>query len=105
VVDHCDDRVADAGESDVDCGGSCGPCPGGASCALPADCQSQSCTAGRCATPSCTDGVKDNLETDVDCGGAEALGGRCPRCATGQACQGGGDCAGPNPTCIAGRCG
>jgi hypothetical protein len=103
IVDHCDDRQRDGDESDVDCGGSCSPCPGGASCALPADCQSQSCIAGRCAAPSCTDGVKDNLETDVDCGGP-LLPGRCRGCATGQACQNSGDCAARYSTCIAGRC-
>ena len=37
-------------------------------------------------TPTCSDGIKNGSESDVDCGGS------CPRCATGKACQGPGDC-------------
>jgi hypothetical protein len=105
VTDPCDDRVRDGNEADVDCGGSCGGCAGGAACTRAADCQSGSCTGGRCDAPSCSDGVKNDLETDVDCGGGLTLGGQCPRCATGRACQVAPDCAGPSATCINGVCG
>ncbi|HUQ03755.1 MAG TPA: hypothetical protein VM261_14760 [Kofleriaceae bacterium] len=83
----CRDRVRDGDETDVDCGGSCQPCAGMLACAVPADCQSGDCAAGRCAPPSCTDGVHDGFESDRDCGGA------CPPCALGAACIDDLDCA------------
>ncbi len=66
-ADPCHDRVQDNGETGIDCGGSCGPCP--------------------VAQPSCSDGVRDGLETDVDCGW------NCPTCALGKQCWSGLDCA------------
>lgn len=84
--DPCHDRLRDGDEADVDCGGSCLPCAGGAMCSAPADCQAQTCS-GTCATISCSDGVKDGLESDVDCGGWE-----CPSCTTGHTCVTDGDC-------------
>ena len=63
----CFDRVRDGDESDVDCGGSCMPCAGGAACEDAADCQTQSC-AGTCAAATCSDGVQDGFETGLDCG-------------------------------------
>jgi hypothetical protein len=44
----CDDRVVDGTESDVDCGGDCGPCEHGSACRTARDCQS-----GRCAGYEC----------------------------------------------------
>jgi hypothetical protein len=96
IVDPCHDRVKDGDETDVDCGGSCGKCPGGETCAVAADCQSQACN-GTCAAPTCSDGVRDGFESDVDCGG------NCARCGTGMVCTTGADCAtgycAPNGTC------
>jgi hypothetical protein len=69
-ADPCHDRVQDAGESGIDCGGTCLACAGGQTCGSAADCQSQQC-AGTCAAVSCSDGVRDGLETRVDCGGWE----------------------------------
>ncbi len=51
VADPCDDRVRDGDETDVDCGGSCHPCPGAAACAVAADCQSATCDTGKCTEP------------------------------------------------------
>lgn len=80
-VDHCFDRVRDNGESDVDCGGSCGPCGAALACSSGADCQSGTCGAGVCTAPSCDDGIKNGFEASTDCGGS------CTRnCALGQAC-------------------
>jgi len=85
-VASCFDRVRNADETDIDCGGSCGACAAGALCADAADCQSASCN-GTCAAPSCSDGVKDGLETDVDCGN------QCGGCAVGLVCLASSDCA------------
>ncbi len=86
----CRDRITDAGETDVDCGGPCQPCADGLACSVPADCQSQSCDAGACRVATCSDGVRDGFESDIDCGGA------CPTCATGDACAADRDCASGN---------
>ncbi|MSR85142.1 hypothetical protein EXS71_01750 [Candidatus Uhrbacteria bacterium] len=37
--------------------------------------------------PACNDNAKNGIESDVDCGG------KCPACANGKGCNGGGDCA------------
>jgi len=92
-ADLCHDRARDSDESDVDCGGSCGPCAGGASCATNDDCDSHACDGtGRCTAPSCGDGVRDGFETDVDCGSNCGA-----TCQAGARCHGG-DCA-DNLTC------
>lgn len=82
----CRDRITDAGETDIDCGGPCQPCADGLACSVPADCQSAACTGGQCALASCTDGVRDGFESDIDCGGI------CPACSAGQACAADRDC-------------
>lgn len=88
IADRCHDRVLDADETDVDCGGSCGACPGGDRCVATEDCQTGTCTtAGTCALASCIDGVKDGFEADIDCGGA------CAPCARLQTCDFDIDCA------------
>lgn len=90
----CGDRVKDGDESDIDCGGTdaaCPRCPGGATCTVPEDCQTEGCTGGRCDVATCTDGVRDGFEGDVDCGAA------CPRCTNGQRCA-------ANPDCTSNSC-
>ncbi len=59
----------------------------GKECALPTECISQVCAAGRCAQPTPTDGARNNDETDVDCGGTYA-----PKCDANKACKGATDC-------------
>ena len=86
-VESCQDRVRDGAETDVDCGGGCLGCPGGATCAVAADCQSGQCAGGVCLPPSCSDGVQDGYELGVDC----SFG--CGPCADGTACRGDADCA------------
>jgi len=75
VIDHCDDRVQDADESDGDCGGSCHACGYATKCVVATDCQTGACDAGMCREPSCSDGIQDGFEIGVDCG---AYG--CPAC-------------------------
>ncbi len=90
---NCEDRVQSAGESDVDCGGGCGPCAVGKHCAQPAHCASQVCAGNDpsgaiCQPPSFVDGVKNGSETGSDCGGSAAA----PTCPPGQGCRAGSDC-------------
>ncbi len=82
----CFDRVENGDESDVDCGGSCWPCPGAARCSVAADCVTRACDGGRCRAPSCFDGIRDGFETDIDCG----LG--CAACQNGAHCDQDADC-------------
>jgi cysteine-rich repeat protein len=44
----CDDAIKSGDESDVDCGGACGPCDVDAACVALADCKSGFCDAGKC---------------------------------------------------------
>lgn len=46
-VDGCRDLVFDGNETDLDCGGSCAPCPLGDMCIYDRDCASNYCTASR----------------------------------------------------------
>jgi hypothetical protein len=96
ATNTCQDRVHDGDESDVDCGGSCLSCPGGAQCNGNLDCQSQHCVAGVCTAPGCGDGALDGNETDVDCGGY-----RCAPCAAGKSCRASKDCI---TGCCVGSC-
>jgi len=96
-TDPCHDRVRDGAETDVDCGGTCGACPAGNACSVPADCESAACDAGHCRAPSCTDHVRDGFESDVDCGAA------CPACAAGKICAVNADCTSQH--CSAGAVG
>ncbi len=47
-ANHCYDLTQSGSETDVDCGGSCGPCGDDKSCVTDADCQSGDCDAGTC---------------------------------------------------------
>lgn len=89
------DGIADAGETDVDCGGkNCLKCDTNQHCVTALDCMSQVCngadagSTGLCAAPSCYDNLKNAKETDVDCGG----GTPCPQCAQGKGCMASTDC-------------
>lgn len=97
---HCDDFNFQPllGETDLDCGGLCRPCPALAGCGVDADCADGVCMNGSCKPPSCSDGVKNGEETGIDCGGPPS----CPRCAVGQGCGVAGDCE--SGVCWAGVC-
>jgi hypothetical protein len=71
-TDPCENGVQDDGETDVDCGGSCGGCPEFKTCNVDADCESELyCFQHiKCLKPTCEDGIKNQDETNVDCGGA-----------------------------------
>lgn len=91
----CIDRIKNGKESDVDCGGECGPCADGRACTVGDDCENKTCRGGLCI--SCTDGKQNGDETDLDCGGGE-----CPVCKLGQECVQTKDCE--SRSCIDGRC-
>jgi len=94
----CSDWTKNGDESDVDCGGSCNPCPFGKACNAGSDCVSTICESGKCGSPSsCSDNEKNNKETDLDCGG-----GDCPGCANGKNCIEHPDCLSMN--CAYGIC-
>ena len=96
----CSDGAKGLNESDVDCGGICGPdltCADGKGCVTGADCKSHVCSAGGiCAVAACGDGAQNGTETDVDCGDA------CPKCGPGKQCKSGGDCK--SASCASGQC-
>lgn len=88
----CFDRVRNGDESDVDCGGSCGPCVGGSACVQASDCDARACDGGLCRAPSCSDAIRDGFEIDVDCGDG------CSPCVDGAHC-------GDDVDCQSGHCG
>src|SRR4051794_24152445 len=55
----CTNGAKDDVESDVDCGGACGPCEVGKVCGTGSDCVSGFCSAitSLCVASSCEDGV------------------------------------------------
>jgi len=91
----CGDRVRDAEETAVDCGGpACGACGDGLGCLQDTDCQSANCWRAPGTLPedegaciSCRDSRKNGWESDVDCGGLVCAG-----CALGQNCLVDSDC-------------
>lgn len=93
---QCTDLIRNGEETDIDCGGGCGPCGIGDRCSSNLDCEESTCGAeGRCIPLACNNGIKDELETDVDCGG-----GTCRRCAGGRTCEVATDCF--HGDCVAG---
>ena len=87
-VSHCGggNSVKDGDESDVNCGGSCTPCPVDKLCNAPSDCASGDCNTV-CVVDGCADGDLNGDETGIDCGGS------CPNdCGGGQGCLLDGDC-------------
>ena len=68
-VPTCSDNLKNGTETDVDCGGPCGPCENGKTCSSLADCKSGLCSAGGICQTCSGDGA-----------------GNCPVDGTGQ-CQ------------------
>ena len=94
----CENGRRDGSESDVDCGGACGPsCATGQRCGSRLDCASGACSSGQCLAGSCSDTIRNGSESDVDCGG-----GSCPSCGEGGRCLVDGDCSGG--PCVHGQC-
>jgi hypothetical protein len=84
----CFNGVQDQDETDVDCGGVCGPsCAGGKVCSVPNDCFYGICTNNVCVDPTCDDGLLNQGETAIDCGGPCGA-----TCEVGQRCVAHTDC-------------
>lgn len=117
---HCGDGVQSGDETDLDCGGSCGPCPSGSECVADSDCESAACDAvpfeyddendgskavvqlRECAVDACFDGRRSGAETAIDCGGPS-----CRKCALGEAGTLASDCASgfsDGTYCVASAC-
>jgi hypothetical protein len=98
----CSDKLSNAKETDIDCGGACPPCADTMKCLVHTDCQSGNCSnSGTCIpenemgcespddlNPTCRDCAKNGLETDIDCGGDET----CQLCRVGKTCAVDEDC-------------
>ncbi|MFN3196795.1 MAG: hypothetical protein ACE366_00060 [Bradymonadia bacterium] len=84
----CFNGAVDAGETGVDCGGTCdAQCALGAGCVDASDCASGFCDGAQCVE-SCADGQQSPGEVGVDCGGiCDAL------CPSGSVCGADDDCA------------
>lgn len=93
----CSNAVLDGDETDMDCGGSCGPCVNGKSCSVSDDCLSRRCIGNQCLPALCSDGIGNGGETGVDCGGP------CAPCPNTQGCCTGTDCQ--SATCSGDICG
>jgi len=88
LVTNCQvNNEKDGVETDVDCGGYCGPCPVGGACEQGSDCETGSCLGDTCLPSTDYDGVMNGEETDVDCGSATFS-----KCSTGAACKSDDDC-------------
>jgi len=98
----CNDRTRNGNESDIDCGGPCGPCELDKACNAWSDCASGYCDNSTCTTPTCFDHAKNGNESDLDCGGV------CISCEVGQTCKYDDDCISKQcsviHTCVAATC-
>lgn len=58
----CTDLARNGDETDLNCGGSCGPCATGHACRVGADCETNACLNSLCAVPNC-----EGATPDADC--------------------------------------
>lgn len=108
----CGDGVVNGDETDVDCGGSCGPCDDGQGCAAPDDCTSEVCTDGTCQAPRCGDGVVHEGEACDEGGPTDTCTAECTpaECGNGviegaEACDDTTESATCNDNCTLAACG
>jgi hypothetical protein len=66
----CFDNTLNQDEEDVDCGGSCVPCPSCTDGLRNQDEEDVDCGGSCQVCPTCTDGIKNQDELGVDCGGS-----------------------------------
>jgi hypothetical protein len=84
----CGDGMMNGDESDVDCGGSCGPCPLGDGCGGPQDCQSGICASMTCA--SCeTEGCESTEWCETNVGACRPKGNLFDNCSDDEQCLSG----------------
>jgi hypothetical protein len=97
VPNKCYSNKKEPPETDVDCGGPCGPCESGMGCTVNSECISALCKDQKCTTPTCDDGVQNGAEVGVDCGPP-----MCDPCADGRGCELPSDCV--SGVCWGGTC-
>ena len=59
VAASCADDTKNGDETDIDCGGGCGPCVYGAMCEGGVDCETEHCEGGLCDCPEGEDIASD----------------------------------------------
>ncbi|MER2566703.1 MAG: hypothetical protein ABTQ32_38625 [Myxococcaceae bacterium] len=67
AAQSCSDTMQNGAETDVDCGGTCGPCALNARCGTALDCDSGLCSGSRCVAPQavCGNAVRCTSWTDL----------------------------------------
>lgn len=60
--DLCNNGKLDEGETDIDCGGTCGKCANGKNCLKDSDCTSDACIERTCTTSDCINAVAGSIE-------------------------------------------
>jgi hypothetical protein len=110
----CSDGVQGEDETDVDCGGSCGPCNNGQGCLVPEDCSSGVCEEEVCLSPTCGNGSIEAGEICDDAGESATCNADCTTAACGdgvlnvtaaETCDDTGESATCNADCTAAACG
>ncbi len=91
VAEHCADGVTNAGETDVDCGGTCAPCANELHCADEGDCNSGYCQAAGGSGGSAGGGAGGTAGAGGSGGSAMTLG-VCAPCGEHVDCQEGSWC-------------
>ncbi len=110
-ITTCYDGIKNNGETGIDCGGPCPPCPTCDDGIKNQDETGIDCGGPCPPCPGCTNNIKDEFEEGVDCGGPCPP---CPTCDDGkknchkilqkdgsvkEICEIGVDCGGPCPPC------
>jgi hypothetical protein len=110
IEETCSDGIQNQGETGIDCGGPCPPCPtcndGIKNCHIMPNgvtlCETGIDCGGPCEPcPSCNDEIQNQGETDIDCGGP------CEACDNGKDCINNSDCKSnkcENEKCIINDC-
>ncbi len=99
----CDDDLRNGPETDVDCGGDCGPCPVGSSCTGPSDCATGICTAQVCQAQPAFDVCQCRPSKCGDCSSARAACAATPGCQALVACTYQNACNFPHENCSGGQ--
>ncbi len=86
----CADKVKNGAETDVDCGGNtCAPCEIAKVCKVNADCQSDTCTNGKCASGLMLPACQDNMAVTATNVFMSVVSVKCAPCHTGVGQSGG----------------